>query len=246
MYQDDDRHFVLKKLLFVVFVVLSIISFILYLIWHMGSDMPVLSHANTVIKVRPSHNQNFVSIEDQKYVYTHLIKGKKSDISAKIMPNPEAPISVNGVEKSDLFETVQVVEVNPANDIFDILDDSSVDIFDMVNVHSHPMRELKVTTTATEDIFHANKKGKFEYYLEVGYARTEQAANAMYQHILLQNKKTIVIYKHKILKAKINDSWFFRVLIGPVATNSEAKLVCKKLTDKKQNCMVMMLETNQN
>ncbi|MGV2431919.1 MAG UNVERIFIED_CONTAM: SPOR domain-containing protein [Rickettsiaceae bacterium] len=52
-------------------------------------------------------------------------------------------------------------------------------------------------------------------------------------------KKLLSSLEHKIERYKVhNNGYYYRLLIGPLRGNEHAKLLCKKLIQSRQNCII--------
>lgn len=83
------------------------------------------------------------------------------------------------------------------------------------------------------------KSYKTDYYIQIASTRTKAQADKEWNRISKSQSKILSGLGHKIVKHEmVGSGVFYQLLTGPIKNSSNAKLVCKKLVNAKQNCII--------
>lgn len=83
------------------------------------------------------------------------------------------------------------------------------------------------------------KSYKTDYYIQIASTRTKAQADKEWSRISKSQSKILSGLGHKIVKHEmVGSGVFYQLLTGPIKNSSNAKLICKKLVNAKQNCII--------
>jgi hypothetical protein len=78
-----------------------------------------------------------------------------------------------------------------------------------------------------------------QYYIQVSSTRSVVLAEKEFTRITKKHHSILKNFDHKIIRYTLKDKGlFFKLLIGPLKGPEHARLMCKKLIQSKQSCIV--------
>jgi hypothetical protein len=207
------------------------------------SEVVTISPIKYPYKIKAPQEESLFSKESEKLVYQNFeqVKDKKKS-EVNILPEPEAPISLSKENsQGEIFDIPEsqahsTQDVNKSESIWDLADDS-----DQNNVKIE--KTLKITSLKDKNHkkeVKEEKKKKNIFYSQLGYFRSDKLARQEWAKIKQANKKHLSKSNPTIKKVKKkNGGYHFELLVGPYDEFKSSKYLCKKITLKNQNCIVV-------
>lgn len=222
--------------------VVALISFgILYNHYGSKNEIPILKADNNPKRIKPENIDNEI-LDDSDNLYDTMKNQSEVIKYAKLIPEPEAPINITSL-KNDSQE--------------DVIDNIISGIVESENISSNniepPSNEnnttsLKIVTIPdTKQTKSHNEKNilsstKKAYYLQIASARTKIQAENEWVRINRKYSKILNGIGHKVIKYDFGKNGIiYQLFGGPMKNGDHAKLICKKLINSKQNCIIKRL-----
>ncbi|MDG1436642.1 MAG: SPOR domain-containing protein [Rickettsiaceae bacterium] len=244
--------------------VLTGLMLMLYVLRPLNNEIPILQADEGDTKTRPLDSGGVVIPYSDNLVYDKLhSKGTKPD-QIHLSPEPEKPITIeHSVEQSSRFlDSIdailaniehyekELLESSDGNDNSDYIIPNKLLSKEEANRGESesefiylPGTKLKIIKSI-EDRYKVNSVNVVSqevkgYKLQLSSAHSEEDARKQWSNIQQKYAK-ILLNAHFIVK-KIegkNNRIFYLVMAGTYPSLNHAKLVCKRLNAKKQNCIV--------
>lgn len=184
------------------------------------SPFLVLKADKSPIRIRPEKGDDFT---DNGYnpIYDNIKASKHNVKSSKLAKAPEQPIKI--ASKHDKSDPISRIIVNESEET------------KQISAGLRVISETEAHKQQTQNNIAAQKK----YYVQVSTLRSVDAAHKDFDRIYKNNSKVLNNLGHKVLRYKVKDKGvYFKLLIGPVKGPEHARLICKKLIQAKQTCIV--------
>lgn len=182
--------------------------------------VPTLKADLSPPKIRPEKGDDFA---DNSYnpIYDNIKSHKYNVASSKLTKLPEKPMKIaSRPDKSDPISKI-------------IEDDAK-------SQKTQP-GGLKVISKSNgvglkkKDNISSEK----HYYVQVASHRSADLAEKEFSRITKKHSSIFKNPRHKIVRCQLKDKGvFFKLLIGPLAGPEQARLICKKLVQSRQSCIV--------
>jgi hypothetical protein len=190
---------------------------------------------------RPALQQESLFAKDsEKLIYQNFDHSiSKKNVEVKMLPEPEAPIIL---KKPKPLEDGQDIKKESSDE--EAIKGSIWEVADS-EIENKDKLEKTLKITNIKDV--QKKEGKktsikksVQYFSQLGYFRSEKSAKEEWAKIKNRNKKHMAKLYPTINKLKKrNDGYHFELLAGPYNEFKSAKYLCKKISLKTQNCIVV-------
>lgn len=209
-----------KYIIITILFLISIFYCVYYVYEEYFEDKPIVTIKADARphRIRPEKSDDFA---DSGYnpIYDN-IKSNQRDVSvSKLTKLPEAPMKI-APKVGDAIS--KIVERN-------------------VKSNRAEPSNLKIISEKNQSL----KKSKNDvakerqYYVQVASARSVELAEKEYARISKQYAHLLKNLRHRIIRYKLKDRGaFFKLLIGPLNGPEHARLICKKLIQSKQSCIM--------
>lgn len=255
------------KFIFITGFVIIAGSFASYYYLHKKSKNEIITIApdTDLIKKKPEDPGGIVIPNSDSLVYEKLQSGVKKNRKINILPSPEDPIIINNsVETDDSVISLDAIDEILSNIEYHDLytnDEASNNINEYVipNILKNQSNEINEEvddkilipssmlniTKSQDNYFDFNDKNVIKnenngYKIQLSVASSEEDAKVHWQRIVNNNYK--ILGNANLITKRIegsNNRIFYMILAGTYPSLNHAKLVCKKLISRKQNCIVI-------
>ncbi len=256
----------MKKKVVIILLLLGL-SFLIFAIRNyfyspQAQDVVTLLPDDSATKKKPKDPGGLVLPNSDSLVYERLKGGKHKEKKINLLPDPEEPIEIIRRQKvkaklldsiDEILDNIEYYEneyiASEKNDIENLdyvvpnvlllKDDSNLDENSIyvpgtsLNIIKALESEYKIANINVVD----EEEGGYKIQLASAYSRND--AMKKWQNISQKHKK--ILSDANLIIKKIegkNERIFFLVMAGSYPSLSHAKLLCKKLSKRKQNCIV--------
>lgn len=216
------------------------------------SAPPLLKADSSPKRIKPEKIDNEI-VADNDSIYDTLKNPTDSTKAVNLIPEPETPIQLTSQKTkqeediidniiSNLVEEIPQIQsenINPEPPIDRSLIDNNI-----IATEKNENKALNIVTIPDDTTQEKrnkveNKPSKTEYYIQIASTRTKAQAIKEWSRISKSHSKILSGLEYKVVKHELNNNGvFFQVLTGPIKSSSHAKLICKKLINAKQNCLI--------
>ncbi|RTK92135.1 MAG: SPOR domain-containing protein [Rickettsiales bacterium] len=255
------------KLIFIASFVIIVGSFASYYYLHKKSKSEIITIApdTDLIKKKPEDPGGIVIPNSDSLVYEKLQSGVKKNRKINILPSPEEPIIINNLAENDdsVISLDAIDEILSNSEYYDVYtnDEASNNINEYVipNILKNQSNETNEEvddkilipssmlniTKSQDNYFNFNdnnviKNENYGYKIQLSVASSEEDAKVHWQRIVNNHYK--ILGNANLITKRIegaNNRIFYMILAGTYPSLNHAKLVCKKLISRKQNCIVI-------
>lgn len=251
-----------------IFIAIALIFFLAititcYNLFYKNNELIVLVPIDRPYKIKPDIDLKSPSDSDKTNYDDMQISKNSIQKKVSLAPEPEQPLEnlskiIVEAPKDDIDIFTQLedsVNLQKADEDLslwkEILDNSfdeneknflkGISPDEKHDIISSSVKNLKVTIIDEEDKLKDKKINKTSFYRSMlAYKRTKDEAEAEWRYIANKHKKILTDINYEIKLSKTNNNSFsYLVLAGKFKSFKEAKLLCKKLISKKQNCIVV-------
>lgn len=256
-----------KKIIFIsIFILLCFIFFIIrfYFFASISNDVITLLPDDSVIKTKPKDPGGLAIPNSDSLVYDSLIKEnsyKKRKIN--ILSEPEEPIEIARRQEvsakildsiDEILDNIEYYENEYISEEQSVVNESSEYVVPnaLLAKSDENLDDNHIYVPGTKlNIIKALEEGRkitdyavvdgsnmgYKIQLSSAYSQNE----AQNQWKIIQQKHKKFLHGMKLIIKKVegkNERIFFLVMAGSYPSLSQAKLICKKLSHRKQNCIV--------
>jgi hypothetical protein len=243
---------------------LSLLIFVIrnYFYPPQAQDVVTLMPDDSATKKKPKDPGGLALPNSDSLVYERLKGGKNKEKKINLLPDPEEPIEIVRKQKvkaklldsiDEILDNIKYYEneytASEKNDtenldyvfpnVLLLKDDSNLDENSIyvpgtsLNIIKALESEYKIANVNVVD----EEEGGYKIQLASAYSQND--AKKKWQNIYQKHKK--ILSDANLIIKKIegkNERIFFLVMAGSYPSLSHAKLLCKKLSKRKQNCIV--------
>ncbi len=226
-----------------------------------SKEIITLAQEHGQTKIKPKDPGGMVIPHSDSLVYQKIKKGKVIERKVHLQPGPEAPINMNRVPetKSKLVNSIDEILANieyyesqlseeeldleeeyilPNNLLAkeDAQDEEDKSLF-VPGTKLHIIRALESRYKRLDA--HILSEDQEGYKIQLSSANSLPEAKKQWQR--LKQKHARIIKNANLITKKVegkNERIFFLIMAGTYPSLNHAKLVCRKLTARKQNCII--------
>ena len=213
-------------------IILAVIT-VLGILWYnhesQHQEPPLLTADLSVTRIKPEDPGGSIA-DDYNPIYDQLKNPAQQSKSVTLLPEPEEPLNLAPANSA-------------SEDVIGNIVSNIVPAKDDANLESKPSKSLNIVTIPNDQNAKTShiqgKKAKASYYIQLASARTKEQAIKEWERISKTQIKLLSNLGHKIESYNISGKGkFYYVLAGPLRSNAHAKLLCKKLVNSRQNCII--------
>lgn len=230
-------------------------------------ELPIIKAETTPTKVKPDDPGGMVVPNMDKTIYDNLSSKENNGSTpppvARILPGPEEPLNKTDVMEaapsSEMVPDASPAEhdriIAPTAEVNPSLPSSRTEMAPAVEIPAEPAlpqekssKEKPLTVSdiksvpATKEAAKISSKGAklSGYRIQLASFKTESDATSTWK-MLKKKHQPLVGKLHSFIERKDLGSKgvFYRLQAGPFRKESEARLLCKKLIEAKQGCIVV-------
>ncbi|MDC0864917.1 SPOR domain-containing protein [Rickettsiaceae bacterium] len=230
-----------KKILLLIFFLFIFIGIAFVYLYHSGSkEIVTLSQKNTDIKRKPKDPGGLTMPNSDSLIYDNLRKNNSSNYNVRIISTSEEPIKLERKNHmpAEFLDSIDKILLNIeqyANSSNLDLSNNNSDIDDKSKLQITYNSGERYTNKASNSRATSEESG-YKIQLAVAYSAEE-----------IEPRWKVIKSKHKILadsnlitkkvKGK-NERIFYLIMAGNYPSLSQAKIICRKLSSAKQNCII--------
>ena len=255
-----------KKIIFVgTFVLLAFMLLIIrsYFFSSTSNDVITLLPDDSVIKKKPKDPGGLVIPNSDSLVYDSLKESSYKKRKVNILPDPEEPIEISRKQEvsakildsiDEILDNIEYYENEYISEEKSVGNESAEYIVpntllakadgDLDDNHIYVpgtklniIKALEASHKITDSNVVEGMDAGYKIQLSSAYSQNE----AQNQWKIIQQKYKKILHGANLIVKKVegkNERIFFLVMAGSYTSLSQAKLVCKKLSHRKQNCIV--------
>jgi hypothetical protein len=182
--------------------------------------LPLIKADNSDFKIKPYDPGGMIVPNMDKTIYDNFSSKPNKDRQEKILPPPEEPVDrakYLGLE--------------------DLVEDTDKILKDIAPAKKENKEVVAYNLPKPPEKKDPKEKG---YMLQLASFKSYKVALVGVDEIKKKHAKLIKSYKIYIEKKDIEyNKQFYRLQIGPIANESEARLICKKFKNEGQDCMMI-------
>ena len=256
------------RLLFIFCLVIVVGVLASYYYFHKKSKNEIITIApdTDLIKKKPENPGGIVIPNSDSLVYEKLQSGVKKQRRINILPGPEEPIMISNLtENDDLVMSMDVIdEILNNSEYFDLastneIENDDIEEYILPNILKDQFGETKEEVDnkilmpgsmlniikSNENYFNFGDQNIIKiksdgYKIQLSIAPSKEDAKVRWQRIVNNHYK--ILSDANLIIKRIegpNNRIFYMILAGNYPSANHAKLVCKKLITRKQNCIVV-------
>ena len=234
-----------------------------FIIGAYSKEIATLEPEQGAIKIKPKDPGGMVIPHSDSLVYEKIKKGAIRQRKVNLQPDPEFPINMNRIPetKSKFVDSIEDILANIEYYEAQLLDD---DLDKENEEHILPNNLLvridEQETEADKSLFVSGTRLQIIRALESRYKRLDtnilsenqdgykiqlssaySLSDAKKQWLIIKRKHDKIIKNANLITKKVegkNERIFFLVMAGTYSSLNHAKLVCRKLAARKQNCII--------
>ena len=204
-----------------------------------NSEPPLIKADLSPKRIKPENAGNTI-VENDDNIYDRMKSQPDSIKNANLVPEPETPINISSLQKTAPQEDAIDSIISGIED-----EEAKRAASEAINEEVPNQKSLNIVTIAddkTDATTPHHKHAKKEYYIQIASTRTKVQAGNEWNRISQAQSKILSDVGHKVVKYEIGTNGiFYQLLAGPFKTSSHTKLICKKLVNAKQNCVIKKL-----
>ncbi len=219
--KSKQKSFNFKFFSIILLIILAIGSIIFVILQNYGEnsnekqELILVKASKEPYKIKPSDPGGMHVPNMDKRVYDNISATKNPVQKERLLPLPEEPLTINA------FAAVEETKVNDVKKI-EVKEEKIV-----------PLKEVKIESKIAKKIENGFK-------IQLAAFKTEKEATNMWSKI---QEKHSNLLKNLDFEVKMKDlgkkGQYHALQAGPIASASNARLICKKLIEKKQGCFVV-------
>ncbi len=257
-----QRKIIISVVAIGVFFLLMILLYFLYPA--MNKEVVILLSDEGPTKIKPKDPGGVVVPHADSSVYDTLNAAHAMYDRVYVVPDPENPIEIQRKSASDqpqFLDSIDEILVNIENDEEFISDAESPDNQDYIMPNFVPGKQMKIVSEhddkmilvsgtklrvfkAQEDRYKISDasvvlSGDSGYKIQLSSANSSDDAAAQWK--IIKSRHAKILKNANLIVKKVegrNDRIFFLVMAGNYPSLNHAKMVCKQLSSRKQNCIV--------
>ncbi len=253
---------------FALFIVVGSLVSYYYFYKRFNSEIITIGPDEDLIKKKPEDPGGIVIANSDSLVYEKLQSGIKKNRKIYILPEPEEPIILNINKIDDSIISLDAIdEILSKSEYYNSNseDESNIDMEEYIipNILKNQSNEINedISEEIDSKIFVSNSllnitkldDNQFEfskinivtnenngYKIQLSVASSNIDANKRWKQIVKNHPK--ILHDANLITKKIegtNNRIFYMVLAGTYPSLNHAKLICKRLISRKQNCIVV-------
>lgn len=184
-------------------------------------------------KIKPSKVEDIMSSGVHSTIYENLISKNTNLKNAKLLPEPEKPVNINLRNQND--DPFDIDSSDDISNLLSLIEPNNASQKDETDLNI--IKRDKESTDSNKNIKSYNNL--ISYKVQLGSVKSEADAINEGERI---KKKFPKILKNAVIttqKVKCDDGkFFYLILAGNYDNLSQAKAVCKKLSQNKQSCVL--------
>ncbi len=216
-------------------VILSIAGYFWYEQILANREPPLLKASELPTRVKPQDPGGSIA-NDNNPIYDQLKNPHQHVKAVTLVPEPEEPMTIgqpNAASSDDIIGAI----------VSDIVENAKEPAESQELQEAPNVKSLKIVTIADDRHARAvEKKSKSAYYIQIASTRTKAQAEKEWVRISKTHTKLLANISHKCEKYTTdNKALLYMLLAGPLNSAAHAKLLCKKLVNARQNCIIKKL-----
>jgi len=198
-----------------------------------NAKIPLIKASYKEFKEKPYNPGGMVVDNMDKTIYDNFSHKPIAHNQEKLLPSPEEPI-----DRNKFFSTKETSPEKTSLDKKPAPTEAKKNI--IKDAKEAPQVVNKALNRALIPSIQKNKTIEKGYMLQLAAFKSHKVALVASDEIKKKYTKLIKSYKINIDKKDIEyNKQFYRLQIGPIESESEARLLCKKLKNEGQDCMVI-------
>ena len=198
-----------------------------------SQEIPLLASEPGPTRIKAEGVNEVIVPNVDKFVYDAIQpKGYRSSVNVSVAPEPEQPIHIT-----------EVVEVENHNTDDDVITNIIAGIKPNTpsdNTIHETRKTLKIISVTNDLGAFTTDTPRTTYKLQVTSTRSSDEAEREWQKLQKSHSKFLKDLPYVIKSQDVDNSVvFYRLLVGDFKSFSQAKALCKKLTNAKQSCVIV-------